>query len=147
MRRTHSGDGDVDDGTAVAFGMLGLLESSSKEILSQRTNAESCCTRTRGFVPTCDSSTREAVRARWARGVEPFLSRSRVFSAGGKGSGQWIDCRPHAAGKLVGWVNPQNLLWESESILAVTLRLACSRPSGGTPFWRRSCTGAKCVPP
>lgn len=90
VRRTHSGDGDADGGTeALALGSLAVVVvvSSSKAILSQRTKAASCCTRTRGLVPTCDSSTRDAVRARWARGVEPFLSKSRVLSAGGRGSG------------------------------------------------------------
>jgi hypothetical protein len=84
VRRTHSGEGDVAGGVDIAFVPLVMIGSSSKVILSQRIKASSCCTRTRGFVPTCDSSTREAVRARWARGVEPFLSRSRVFSAGGR---------------------------------------------------------------
>lgn len=63
VRRTHSGDGE-------GVGVEGVGEedtagsSEEKSIWSQRTKAASCWTRTRGLVPTCDSSMREAVRAR-----------------------------------------------------------------------------------
>ena len=99
VRRTHSGDGADEGGIAGALGVLGtVLGSSSKGILSQRTNAASCCTRTREFVPTNDSRTRDAVRARWARGVEPFLSKSRVFSAGGQGCQRYQSIADHTCG-------------------------------------------------
>ena len=81
--RTHSGD-------CAGLACLLLISVSScsgispKSILSQRTNASSCCTRMRGLVPTCASRIREAARARWASGVAPFLSRSSVFNARGR---------------------------------------------------------------
>jgi len=51
--RSHSGD------PINGFGALVL-----KEMASQEMKASSCCTRIRGFVPTCASSTRDAARAR-----------------------------------------------------------------------------------
>jgi hypothetical protein len=87
VRRTHSGEGE---GVGVEGEEEGTGGSSAKSIWSQRTNAASCWTRTRGFVPTCDSSIREAVRARWASGVDPFLRRSSVFSAGVRARGRVV---------------------------------------------------------
>lgn len=73
VRRTHSGDG-----------AWGRLEVSEKAMLSQGTKASSRCTRMRGLVPTWASSRREAVRARWASALVPFLRRSRVLRAVGE---------------------------------------------------------------
>lgn len=99
VRRTHSGEASrssVDAGVAVldavvvVVALLVVVESVvtdvvvfgvAKGMVSQGTKASSCCTRIRGFVPTCASRMREAARARCASADVPFLSKSRVFSA------------------------------------------------------------------
>ena len=59
-------------------------EAAARAMRSQGTNASSRWTRMRGLVPTWASSRREAVRARWASALVPFLRRSRVLRAVGE---------------------------------------------------------------